>query len=417
MKVLRMADLGLAGKRVFIRADLNVPQDDDGRITDDTRIRASAPGIRMALDKGAAVMVTSHLGRPKEGQFSAADSLAPVGERLGELLGRRIRLVRDWVDGVEVSPGEVVLLENCRFNVGEKKNDEGLSRKMAALCDVYVNDAFGTAHRAHASTEGVAHHVKTAVAGLLMEKELRYLGMALDGKERRPFMGSVDQIVDDIAHRPWPLPAGPMCTIFLPSACSRGSARRKASSSPPHMMASVAFFAPSTPPLTGQSRKLPPAVPMRRAAVRAVSAETVEQSTTTAPACSDGPIASTTASRSASAATQVTTASHEDASSAGEANERQPVSPAKMSALDAVLFQTPARRPARCRLRAMCCPMAPRPMNPAFMAGSIVPAARDQLQKSSTSCFARARASVSCLSLRYSRLPSGNSRYRRCDWI
>jgi len=232
MKVLRMADLGLAGKRVFIRADLNVPQDDDGRITDDTRIRASAPGIRMALDKGAAVMVTSHLGRPKEGQFSAADSLAPVGERLGELLGRRIRLVRDWVDGVEVSPGEVVLLENCRFNVGEKKNDEGLSRKMAALCDVYVNDAFGTAHRAHASTEGVAHHVKTAVAGLLMEKELRYLGEALD-RPRRPFVavlggakisGKIDLIetllpkVDDV------LIGGAMaCTFFRAMGLETGT--------------------------------------------------------------------------------------------------------------------------------------------------------------------------------------------------
>ena len=185
-----MADLGLAGKRVFIRADLNVPQDDDGRITDDTRIRASAPGIRMALDKGAAVMVTSHLGRPKEGQFSAADSLAPVGERLGELLGRRIRLVRDWVDGVEVSPGEVVLLENCRFNVGEKKNDEGLSRKMAALCDVYVNDAFGTAHRAEATTHGIARFAKVACAGPLLFAELEALGKAL-ANPRRPLVAIV----------------------------------------------------------------------------------------------------------------------------------------------------------------------------------------------------------------------------------
>jgi phosphoglycerate kinase len=190
MKVLRMADLGLAGKRVFIRADLNVPQDDDGRITDDTRIRASAPAIRMALDQGAAVMVTSHLGRPKEGQFSAADSLAPVGERLGEILGRRVRLVRDWVDGVEVAPGEVVLLENCRFNTGEKKNDEGLSRKMAKLCDVYVNDAFGTAHRAEATTHGIARFASVACAGPLLCAELEALGKAL-ANPRRPLVAIV----------------------------------------------------------------------------------------------------------------------------------------------------------------------------------------------------------------------------------
>ena len=185
-----MADQGLAGKRVFIRADLNVPQDDGGRITDDTRIRASAPGIRMALDKGAAVMVTSHLGRPKEGAFSAADSLAPVGERLGEILGRGIRLARDWVDGVEVAPGEVVLLENCRFNPGEKKNDEGLSRKMAALCDVYVNDAFGTAHRAEATTHGMARFAKVACAGPLLSAELEALGKAL-ANPRRPLVAIV----------------------------------------------------------------------------------------------------------------------------------------------------------------------------------------------------------------------------------
>jgi phosphoglycerate kinase len=184
MKVLRMADLDLAGKRVFIRADLNVPQEDDGRITDDTRIRASVPAIRTALDKGAAVMVTSHLGRPKEGQFSAADSLAPVAERLGELLGRKIPLVRDWVDGVQVAPGEAVLLENCRFNAGEKKNDEGLSRRMAALCDVYVNDAFGTAHRAEATTHGIARFAKVACAGPLLAAELEALGKALADPKR-----------------------------------------------------------------------------------------------------------------------------------------------------------------------------------------------------------------------------------------
>ena len=148
MKVLRMADQDLAGKRVLIRADMNVPQDDSGRITDDTRIRASMGGIRAALEKGAAVMVTSHLGRPTEGQFSEADSLAPVARRLSELLGRPVPLVRDWVDGVGVEPGEAVMLENCRFNKGEKKNDEALAKKYAALADVYVNDAFGTAHRA-----------------------------------------------------------------------------------------------------------------------------------------------------------------------------------------------------------------------------------------------------------------------------
>ena len=185
-----MADLDLAGKRVFIRADLNVPQDDGGRITDDTRIRASAPGIRMALDKGAAVMVTSHLGRPKEGQFSQADSLAPVAARLGEILGRKVPLVGDWLDGVEVSPGDVVLLENCRFNPGEKKNDEGLSRKMAALCDVYVNDAFGTAHRAEATTHGIARFAKVACAGPLLAAELEALGKAL-ADPKRPLLAIV----------------------------------------------------------------------------------------------------------------------------------------------------------------------------------------------------------------------------------
>jgi phosphoglycerate kinase len=190
MNVPRLADLDLKGKRVFIRADLNVPQDDAGAITDDTRIRASLAGIRMALDKGAAVMVTSHLGRPKEGEFSEADSLAPVARRLGELLGREVKLVRGWVDGVQVSPGEVVLLENCRFNKGEKKDDEALARKMAALADVYVNDAFGTAHRAEATTHGIARFAPVAVAGPLLAAELDALGKAL-AKPRRPLAAIV----------------------------------------------------------------------------------------------------------------------------------------------------------------------------------------------------------------------------------
>jgi phosphoglycerate kinase len=175
----RMADLDLRGRRVFIRADLNVPQDDAGNITDDTRIRASIAGIRLALDKGAAVMVTSHLGRPKEGEFKPEDSLAPVARRLGELLGREVPLKRDWVDGVTVEPGQVVLLENCRVNKGEKKDDEALARKIAALCDVYVNDAFGTAHRAEATTHGAARFAKVACAGPLMAAELDALGKAL----------------------------------------------------------------------------------------------------------------------------------------------------------------------------------------------------------------------------------------------
>ena len=190
MNVLRMADLDLKGKRVFIRADLNVPQDDDGHITDDTRIRASLPAIELGLDRGAAVMVTSHLGRPKEGQYSEADSLAPVAKRLSELLGRDVPLVRDWVDGVDVKPGNVVLLENCRFNVGEKKNDEALAKKMAALCDVYVNDAFGTAHRAEATTHGIARFAKVAAAGPLLAAELEALGRAL-ADPKRPLVAIV----------------------------------------------------------------------------------------------------------------------------------------------------------------------------------------------------------------------------------
>jgi phosphoglycerate kinase len=175
----------LQGKRVFIRADLNVPFDDAGNITEDTRIRASVPGIRLALDGGAAVMVTSHLGRPKEGVLTDADSLAPVGRRLAELLGMDVPLVRDWVaQGVQVAPGHVVLLENCRVNAGEKKDDEALSRKMAALCDVYVNDAFGTAHRAEATTHGIARFAAVACAGPLLEAELDALGRALHDPKR-----------------------------------------------------------------------------------------------------------------------------------------------------------------------------------------------------------------------------------------
>jgi len=184
MTILRMTDLDLRGKRVFIRADLNVPQDDAGNITDDTRIRASVPGIRMALEKGAAVMVTSHLGRPKEGELRPEDSLAPVAQRLAELLGRIVPLKRDWVDGVEVQPGDVVLLENCRVNKGEKKDDEALAKKIAALCDVYVNDAFGTAHRAEATTHGAARFAKVACAGPLMAAELDALGKALANPAR-----------------------------------------------------------------------------------------------------------------------------------------------------------------------------------------------------------------------------------------
>ncbi|ARP87758.1 phosphoglycerate kinase [Bordetella genomosp. 9] len=180
----------LKGKRVFIRADLNVPFDDAGNISEDTRIRASVPGIRMALDAGAAVMVTSHLGRPKEGVLTDADSLAPVGRRLSELLGMPAPLVRDWVDGVQVEPGQVVLLENCRVNAGEKKNDEALSRKMAALCDVYVNDAFGTAHRAEATTHGMARFAPVACAGPLLEAELDALGRALH-EPKRPLVAIV----------------------------------------------------------------------------------------------------------------------------------------------------------------------------------------------------------------------------------
>jgi len=179
MTILRMTDLDLRGKRVFIRADLNVPQDDSGAITDDTRIRASVPALRHALKSGAAVMVTSHLGRPTEGEFKPEDSLAPVAQRLSELLGMPVPLKANWIDGVDVEPGQVVLLENCRVNKGEKKNDDALARKMAALCDVYVNDAFGTAHRAEATTHGIAKYAPIACAGPLMAAELDALGKAL----------------------------------------------------------------------------------------------------------------------------------------------------------------------------------------------------------------------------------------------
>ncbi|MBS0592807.1 MAG: phosphoglycerate kinase [Proteobacteria bacterium] len=194
MNVLRFSDLAAAGKaagkRVFIRADLNVPQDDQGRITEDTRIRASLPCIRMALDAGAAVMVTSHLGRPTEGQFRSEDSLAPVAAHLAGLLGRAVRLERDWVDGVAVAPGEVVLLENCRLNKGEKKNDDALARKLAALCDIYVNDAFGTAHRAEATTYGIARFAPVACAGPLLAAEIDAIGQAL-AQPKRPLLAIV----------------------------------------------------------------------------------------------------------------------------------------------------------------------------------------------------------------------------------
>ena len=183
MKFKRLSEVDLRGKRVFIRADLNVPIE-DGRITDDTRIRASVPAIEYALERGAATMVTSHLGRPKEGELRAEDSLAPVAKRLSELLKREVPLIRDWVNGVAVKPGQVVMLENCRVNKGEKKDDEALARKIAALADVYVNDAFGTAHRAEATTHGAARFAPIAAAGPLMAAELDALGKALANPKR-----------------------------------------------------------------------------------------------------------------------------------------------------------------------------------------------------------------------------------------
>jgi len=194
MKFKRLADVDVRGKRVFIRADLNVPQDDAGAITDDTRIRASVPAIRDALARGAAVMVTSHLGRPVEGEWKAADSLAPIAARLAELLGMEVPLVRDWVDGgawhAALQPGQVVLLENCRMNKGEKKDSEELAQRMAALCDVYVNDAFGTAHRAEATTHALARFAPVACAGPLLAAELDALGAAL-AHPKRPLVAIV----------------------------------------------------------------------------------------------------------------------------------------------------------------------------------------------------------------------------------
>ena len=199
MNVIRFADLvksgAVANKRVFIRADLNVPQDDSGAITEDTRIRASVPCIQMAIDAGAAVMVTSHLGRPTEGEFKPADSLAPVAQRLGELLGREVPLVSSWVDGVRVNgqpvqPGQVVLLENCRVNVGEKKNSEALARKLAALCDIFVHDAFGTAHRAEGTTYGIAQYAPVACAGPLLATEIDAITKAL-ANPKRPLVAIV----------------------------------------------------------------------------------------------------------------------------------------------------------------------------------------------------------------------------------
>jgi phosphoglycerate kinase len=190
----RLSDVEVRGKRVFIRADLNVPQDDSGAITDDTRIRASVPAIRDALARGAAVMVTSHLGRPAEGQWSAGDSLAPIAERLRQLLGVDVPLIRDWVDGGAwwdaLTPGQVVLLENCRMNKGEKKDADELAQRMAKLCDVYVNDAFGTAHRAEATTHGLAKFAAVACAGPLLAAELDALGKAL-AHPKRPLVAIV----------------------------------------------------------------------------------------------------------------------------------------------------------------------------------------------------------------------------------
>lgn len=188
MNVIRFSDLcaqgKVAGQRVFIRADLNVPQDDAGRITEDTRIRASVPCIQMALDAGAAVMVTSHLGRPTEGAYQPADSLQPVADRLAELLGRNVPLLANWTEGVSVAQGQVVLLENCRVNVGEKKNNEALARKMAALCDIFVHDAFGTAHRAEASTYGIAQFAPIACAGPLLAAEMDAISKALHAPKK-----------------------------------------------------------------------------------------------------------------------------------------------------------------------------------------------------------------------------------------
>jgi phosphoglycerate kinase len=225
MKFRRMSEVDLRGKRVFIRADLNVPVE-DGRVTDDTRIRASLPAIKYALEQGAAVMVTSHLGRPTEGELKPEDSLAPVARRLSELLGREVPLVRDWVNGVEVKPGQVVLLENCRVNKGEKKDDPALAKKIAALCDVYVNDAFGTAHRAEATTHGVARYAKVACAGPLMAAELDALGKAL-ANPARPLVAIVGgakvstklSVLGELAKKvDWLIVGGGIANTFLLAA-------------------------------------------------------------------------------------------------------------------------------------------------------------------------------------------------------
>ena len=185
MNVLKLADLDVKGKRVFIRADFNVPQDDAGNITEDTRIRAALPTLKYCLENGAAVMVTSHLGRPTEGELKPEDTLMPVAVRLGQLLGKPVRLVADWVEGgFKVAPGEIVLLENCRCNKGEKKNNDELAQKMARLCDIYVNDAFGTAHRAEATTHGIAKFAPVACAGFLMGGEIDALSRALENPAR-----------------------------------------------------------------------------------------------------------------------------------------------------------------------------------------------------------------------------------------
>jgi phosphoglycerate kinase len=210
MKFQRFSDLcanGQAtGKRVFIRADLNVPQNDAGEITEDTRIRASIPAIRMGLDAGAAVMVTSHLGRPTEGEFKPEDSLAPVAARLSELLGQQVRLVANWVDGgFAVAPGEVVLLENCRLNVGEKKNKPELAAKLGALCDIFVHDAFGTAHRAEGTTYGIAETAPIACAGPLLAAEMDAIGKAL-ANPKRPLVAIVGV--------PRCLPSSPFCKVW-----------------------------------------------------------------------------------------------------------------------------------------------------------------------------------------------------------
>ncbi|HTO20019.1 MAG TPA: phosphoglycerate kinase [Pseudomonas sp.] len=189
MTVLKMTDLDLAGKRVLIREDLNVPVK-DGVVTSDARIVASLPTIKLALEKGAALMVCSHLGRPTEGEFSAENSLAPVAAYLSKALGREVPLVKDYLDGVDVQPGQIVLFENVRFNKGEKKNADELAQKYAALCDVFVMDAFGTAHRAEGSTHGVAKFAKVACAGPLLAAELEALGKALD-KPARPMVAIV----------------------------------------------------------------------------------------------------------------------------------------------------------------------------------------------------------------------------------